>query len=311
MSNIITLGEGLKGRYKFGKICSITGKVTETEWIDNVLTDYGVNYLFNTETVNYSAMLGYCQVGTSSTTPTQSDTQCISPLGPRIGTGTLEAQGNAGAATYYCYRRVKYSYAIGNVVGNVAEVCIHVSSTGPDAVSRALVKDTFGVPTTFPVLITEQLYVIYEIRSYPNLVDTTGSIVLNSISYDYTIRSCNVTGLSSLVTTNNGAAVPTNSSQCEASDSNTLQPVTSEPGGARANPDALNTTAYSNGTFYKDKEFVWNPPTAVFGTGMGSILIRTYTAPAFQFALYFTSGKVPKLNTQTLKLKFRFAVTRL
>ncbi|MCB7130457.1 MAG: hypothetical protein J3T61_13070, partial [Candidatus Brocadiales bacterium] len=68
-------------------------------------------------------------------------------------------------------------------------------------------------------------------------------------------------------------------------------------------PGTMNTTGYVNGTFFREQEGIWEPPEAVFGTGVGSVG-HNIGDSGQNFISYF-STKIPKLNTERLTLLWR------
>lgn len=133
----------------------------------------------------------YVQIGTGNTAPAATDTALQSLV---TNTGTVQT---APSATYvagppdYVQTSVTFRFAIGAlnsaVSGNFAEVGIGWTTSG-NLFSRALITDVNGNPTTISVLSDEQLDVVYRLRVYPIQTDVTGSITLDGVSYNYTIR---------------------------------------------------------------------------------------------------------------------------
>lgn len=306
MTTSITVG--LKGLYKLGKKDKDGNIITETDWIPNLITNYGLNSGFTS-----SFQYGWCGVGSGNTVPSFSDVQLVSPLGSRIQTVTAQANGNSGSPNYYYYRRRTFEFPLGSIVGNVAEVMLAASSSGATAFTRSLVKDSGGNPITFPVLVGEQLYVTYELREYFNTADATGTMVLKSISYPYLIRSCNIAGTESLFSGGGQTPAPEVPSAVMLVSSETQQPNTSQPSDSGAvYPTSFSMAAYTNDTFYRDITYNWSPAVANFGGGIGAILVRAQTSNSqLKFAIYLTGAKIPKTNVDTFSITLRWQLTRI
>lgn len=298
---------GLKGVYKLGKKDAAGNILAETDWIDNLLTDYGLNSGF-TGSYQYQ----FCAVGSGNTAPSFSDTQLVSQLGARSNTTTNTTSGNSGASTYYYFYRRTFEFPLSGIIGNVAEVGLFSGNTGANAFSRSLAKDSGGTPITFPVLSGEQLYVIYELREYRNQADVTGNLVLESISYPYLLRSCNIGNTNSIF---NGGESPATASSAalQVVENATTQPATGAPSSSGAVGATSNSIAtYVAGTFYQDITYNWTPASAVFGTGIQAFLVRAQnTNSILKYAIYMTGAKIPKTNTKTLTITIRWAVTRV
>lgn len=181
---------GLMGMYKLEAVTLDDDGVevsrrTLADWFPNLILDAGLERLV------LDKYMQYCQVGTGNTAPAVTDTA----LQTRIaGTSTQQAgaAGVQGSAPYYAWLRTTYRFAAGTAAGNISEVGVGWASNG-SLFSRALVLDGSSNPTTITVLSTEVLDVTYELRVYPPLSDVTGSITIAGVSYNYTLRACNVT----------------------------------------------------------------------------------------------------------------------
>jgi hypothetical protein len=310
MTDNIATSTGLCGYFKMQAVDSLTGAVRETGWIKNLITDYALNTMMSTAGIGWNPT--FVAVGTGSTAPAFTDVQLTTPLGARTSASVILTSANIGSPTYYNYTQTRYTFPLGAIVGNVAEVGLFAGLSSATAYTHSLIKDGGGVPTTFPVLVTEQLFIIYEMRQYQVLTDTTGSITLNGISYNYLIRSCDVDTAASIIRLGQGSSFPDTASYCQAMQ-NAVTPVATTgtvSGTTNVSADSVVVTAYTTGTFYRDCEFTWIPTAAVFN--WGGLRINTPAAPTYMWAMYFTSPTtVPKLNTQTMKFKFRYSLVRV
>lgn len=138
--------------------------------------------------------LTWCQVGSGSTAPSAGDSNLVSRV---AGSSTLQStlSGVQPSAPYFTWRRNTKRFATGVAAGNLAEVGMGWLSTG-GLFSRALILDALGTPTTITILADESLDVTYELRAYPKVTDSTGTIVATGNiggSYDFIMRAANVT----------------------------------------------------------------------------------------------------------------------
>jgi hypothetical protein len=268
------------------------------DWFPNLITDGGLDRMGTV--ADYA---GWCQVGSGSTAPSVSDTG----LAARIaGTNTLQASvtGAQASAPYYVKNIKTFRFAIGVATGNLSEVGIGWTTTG-SLFSRALILDGAGSPTTITVLSTEALDVSYELRMYPPTVDTSGTIVLAGVTYDWI-------GRASLVTSYGGGAwLPGIYHAGYAPYGMTLYSgaigaITSYPAGSASAGSAGVASSYTAGSFYRDITFSFS---LTQGNVSGGALAARFTAGWGTYQLGFTPA-IPKDNTKTLSLVIRHSWAR-
>lgn len=169
----------LRGRYRLqvrrhGKL------IAERAWWDNLITDAGLEGLGEAK-----ALFRYCMVGTSNTAPAVGNTTLaaqVASLDFNASGGTTSG-GVETTAPRYGWERRTYPFAQGAVVGNIAEVGVGWTTT--NVFSRSLVSPAITL------LSIDQLTVTYEIRVYipeEGTDDVTGSVVIDGVTHNYTIR---------------------------------------------------------------------------------------------------------------------------
>lgn len=159
---------------------------------DNLLTDGFLNYVGTKGTVQGSDW--WIHVGTGTTAPANSDNSLVTQVA-KSNTFLSNSDGYSGAPDHYNYRIAGRTFAIGTFSGqNLSE--IGVSDTGSDTglISRALILDSGGSPTTLTVTADDELRAYWELRKYPPLVDGTGSFTETNLStvHNYTVRAAEV-----------------------------------------------------------------------------------------------------------------------
>lgn len=179
---------GLAGEYNL-RVRSADGKLLrETGWFPNLILDAGLNRWGTGGIITGAA------IGTGTAAPAASDTalQAFSSFTTTSGTGngvqTVEA-----SSPYYTSRTFVFRTALGALNGNYSEIGVGWGSTS--LFSRALILNGSAVPTAITVLSTEQLDIVYRLRLYPPIVDTSTDIVLDGVTYTVTGRASNVTAL--------------------------------------------------------------------------------------------------------------------
>ena len=240
-----------------GRVFEFAGTRRKRAEFPNIITNQGFNFLSTHGSIN-----GEVAVGTGNTPESATDTTLVNFVAGQSTTtsSTFTAQ---GTAPYYGSQTKTWRFGEGAAAGILAEAGIgrgNCNVDGSDLWSRALIKNELGVPTTIEVDVDEWLDVTYQLRLYPkHLVDDTGSVLIQGVSYNYTMRNALVTSgagwgayLSSKFPTNSG--VGTIGKVYEAG--STLGDVTSTPSGA--NDDFYQRT---EGTYSADsynQDCVWN-----------------------------------------------------
>lgn len=172
----------IKGEYKLRVLNADRSVKHETEWFDNLITNGGLDRLAQ-------GQIGqYCRIGTGNTAPANTDTQLVSQSAFTSTIAAGAAYANAGSPTYAATRTEIYEFALGAVVGNMAEVGIGWTTTGSGLFSRALIVDGGGTPTTITVLITEILQVVYRLTIYQATADVSAVVDISGTSTTIVLR---------------------------------------------------------------------------------------------------------------------------
>ena len=165
------------------------------DFFPNIMLNSGLNVL-DTQ----AGWFNYCQVGTSDTAPSALQT---SLQGWVAGTNTLWTTTVTGAEAtppYYGSRQKVFEFPEAVAAYNLNEVGVGWNDGSNPAinslVSRSLIVDINGVRTTPTWKIGEVLIVTAEMRYYPPLSDVTGTVDLNGVTYDYTLRASEATSSS-------------------------------------------------------------------------------------------------------------------
>lgn len=312
--SVIDIPNKLAGYYKLEAITlddngEEIGRRVLADWFPNLILDQGLDKF------QVAGCTQYCQVGSGNTAPTVADTALQSFV---ASSQTVQAlvNGNLNVSPYYCWFRKTYRFATGVAAGNLAEIGVGDGASGSTLMSRALILDGSGTPTTITVLPTEVLDATYELRLYPPLTDITGNITISGTNYSYTLRACNVTtdgnpfsstpgwGLSSQVSY--GVNV-SGFHSCRVY-AGSLGAVTNSPNGdtiASANGGG-STQAYVSGTYYVDIDCFWGLDS---GNAVGGFKSLRYSFTRSTYQIEF-SPNIPKDNTKVLSIRFRESWSR-
>lgn len=313
MNNIEIKAGSVSGRFKIEKITASGERVAVADWFSNLIVDGGLDWL---GTGNAHDATKYCRAGTGATAPANGQTGLVSQLGSASDVGTVVQSTSGGVPVWYQSVTRVYTFAIGAVVGNVAELGTFSAATGGTMFSRALVKDTGGNPTTITILSDEQLVVTYEFRKYPPSADLTGTISITvdgvPTNFDYVLRAANVdetVATSAYWRTRNSIGGVTSSGNYAAMalETSTLGPATGVPSGTASLATSQVLSAYVNGTFYRDLTVTFGIGQANFASGIGSVIFANVGGIETVDHGYQISfePKLPKTSAKTLSLPFR------
>lgn len=179
---------GLAGKYRM-EVLRPDGSVRfDSGWQDNLITNAGLDAYatINPNNLSFSCL----QVGAGNTAPQFTDTALSSFLaGIRLFNQYLgdDNSGYNNVSPRYYWDENTVTFAVGAVVGNVAELGLASATTGGTLFSRALVKDANGDPITVSVQSDEQLRVTYQIRYYLN--ESTATFDLDLVEWSGTVTT--------------------------------------------------------------------------------------------------------------------------
>lgn len=308
---MIEVMHAVEGRFKVGVIRSDGAYEDRTGWFKNLIVDVGLDLL---GAGTAQSATGYCGAGSGSTAPASGQTSLVAPIGARSAVGTAVKTTSGGTPVWYQSLTRVYTFAIGAVVGNVAELATFTASSGGVMFSRALVKDSGGSPTTISVAADEQLVVTYELRKYSPSADVTGTVSITvdgtPTNYDYTLRAANVNQASQTYwdPASGMGNVTAEVAYNRAYETQTLGAVTSQPTGTAAGASTVTVAPYTSGNFYRNVTLAWSISDGNFASGIGSCAFATMTStPGYQISF---TPKLPKNNTKTLSLTFRVSWAR-
>lgn len=145
------------------------GVVTqETPPCFNLITDYGMNAVSRT-----SGWPLYAQVGSGSATPAFTDIA----LQSRIATAENSVAFTPSIDTVgrWLLLEKTFTFPAGTATGNISEVGIGAAST-TNLISRALIVDGLGNPTSISVLADEDLVLTYKLWVKQPTADFTGTV---------------------------------------------------------------------------------------------------------------------------------------
>lgn len=305
----------IQGEYK----CVLnqgTERETSTGWMRNLVTDRGLDSLGSSSFgLGFGqSPLEYISVGSGTVAPAASDTSLGAYIFGAPGLLVRDSQVNLGAPTYAGQFTLHYTFPKNSFTGNITEIGLGTSPSGANLFSRTLVVDNSGTPTALTVTSTDQLTIYYRLTCSPSLADSTGTVSLSGTSYGFTARIAQAASFlqpNTVYMFTSSSAWPGADSMSSAwfEDNATLGAVTSTVSGTPVTPSQVgptSTPAYVLGRFYQDVSMSWGPALANSLTS-GLRGIEVHFGNSLGSWQWVFSTPIPKNNTKTLTLVFRFS----
>jgi hypothetical protein len=196
-------------------------------------------------------------------------------------------------------------FAAGTLNGTYTEVGVGWGNT--TLFSRALIVDGSGNPTSITVLSDEVLDVYYRLRKYPPLVDVTGTRVISSVSYDYTLRARSVTDTGGsafwgrMVDTAVGATTRISAVSAYLLATGNIGAITGTVSGTSSGAASAANQTYSNNSLTRGVIVTYGLTNGNVSGGARSATFVSNLEAAFQCEF---DPVIPKDNTKTLTLNW-------
>lgn len=292
----------IKGRYKLMATRPDGSVRSETPWFENLILDDGLNNLSSV------ILTSKCWVGTGSVTPAVTDTGLSAPLtSTTTGVTPNPEYGNSGEPNYYQWRRFGFRFNPGPAAGNLTE--IGISSNSNVFLSRSLIKDQFGQPTTFQVLPDETLDVVYELQVYKNLLDTTYTASISGNTHEFISRASDInynhpSRLGHYLTFSDIYVDLTKAW------SGNIGNITETPAGSYMRPQSLLVNAYANNSLQRSAQCTWGLDYGNFVGGIKAFSVTSHDQGGWFDTQINVNPPIMKLNTQVLVVNFEVSWSR-
>lgn len=315
----------VSGLYRVQVLDAAGDEKSDTGWFSNLITDFGLDLLgdcSNTGSGYYNQgdlnVVGRCAVGTGNTPPAFTDTALASPLAmypvstsPGYANTSFTYSYVAGPPVYYSATAV-FSFPLGGVVGNIAEVgtgLIKISSdTTPYLFSRALIVDSMGTPTTISVTSADQLVVTFQARYYMDTTDTPYSTTISGTTYTGDIRRANITSATGryiLSQVDRNTLAQNYIISCTGYNG-TIGSISSAPSGSSTIIPFASASTYVSGDLFKSYSFSSTTAQNNLAGGLSALRIVTQQGE-WQMSV---SPAIPKDNTKIMTLNFNVSWAR-
>lgn len=263
----------------------------------NLILNNGLNGIGT----NGTSWVTIIALGTGTGVPQATDTS----LSGTVVTSTTSSSSSSGHVStgdpynWIIYRR---RFGQGVATGNWTEVGIGRTST--NLWSRALILDSLGVPTTLTVIATDIVTIEYELRVYPKITDTTGTISISGVNYGYIVRPAAFGSYGSHVVDLyvSGNLMGSNSSSIIYY-SGGIGTYTAYPSGTASTLSGSPTVlSYSSGSY--TKKMKWDAPISIGNVGgVRSVNYNIGTSNTVAYQCQF-DPVIPKTDQKTLSLTF-------
>lgn len=308
--------------------------IKETDWFSNMILDQGLDFMglaaSGAGTFPMQGPFRYCHVGSGTLPPAASQTQLVNYIagaGYSTGTGSIS---QAGSPTWVATGTQPYTFAQGAIVGTIAEVGIGIQQANGNLTARALIVDGGGTPTPITLTAIDQLTVTYSCSLTPQVNPLTGgTVVLDGVTYGYTVYPHYLTSRTSATNTTYGLpeGITSDWRWCGLSGS-TSNFMIFYPAGTPVPADVATrsdipgpgSTSYSNGAsytynvgdFFGTSTFIIPPSVANTTGGIQGIRAQFFLGLFWgaQYFYYNFLTPIPKDNTKRLTLQFRMAWSR-
>lgn len=317
------LNHSLKASYNI-QVFSRNGVfLRETGFFPNILTDQGFENWVGSTSTGTETLFSYCGLGNGTGTPTATDSTISavnSRFGKVVGADSLETV-TAASNVLTCI--TAYITPVATSSYSVSEVGIFNAPSSGILVSRALIKDVTGTPTSITINPGEYLKVLYQIQVTVDLADKTGSFVWNTVTYNWTARPMSWnTGLSlSPKNTTNFWVWPKGAvsdspgngfglSRALAHDSNTLAANTARPTYTTSSlASGRSPAAYVANSKARKVEYIFGASEGNIAGGIGGVILESSVANQAGFQIAFTP-KIPKVSPTSFKVAITHQFSR-
>lgn len=301
----LNLKVGFSGFYTLAVRKARTNELVRTIGpFKNAITDIGL------ERCATGSAATVCYYGTGTIPASTSDTQMGAQTGfsgAAFGSTTTRTT----SSPYWVQNAITFRFNPTGSNQNLTEVGVGWSTSSTGALwSRALIVDGGGSPVTLTLLADEYLDVTYSLRYYPPLTDSSYSVLISGVTYNFVTRLANAT--SSPFVNPQSSVTTTISNLFGYSGTVTLGAVTSSLNYSGTFSALANATASAYVPASLSRSY-----TSLSGLGQGNLVGGISGITGSQLSGIFgcqfqstVSPAIPKDNTKSLSLSFAFSWDR-
>lgn len=314
---------GVSGLYSF-QIIRPDGTVRKSLQANkNLILDQGLDIL-NNGSANFTADFAQCTLGTGTSEPLPSDTSLTAPVGAASNSVTLLtlSWSEISPGVFRMRRPFRFEFNTAGSRGisgvQLSEVAVGTAGANPRIISKSLIKDAQGNPTTIQLLPEEILRVVYTIELYFDASEQLeGIFILNEGEEEEEVYEFegnflglgNTTAVSTYAWTT--ALRPT---QVYVATQRDLVPVTSQDTLVGGLIGVLERNSYSEGAFKNTYSARYSVAQGNVSGGIGYIRLQPAQVGMLQMRIARQSdgAPIPKTNEYRLNFEefFHISITR-
>lgn len=299
---------GFAGEYR-AVVSSSDGEVIyDSGYQRNLILNQGLNFFGGTKGGVFNQG---CVIGSGNTTPAITQT-LLDSFVAGVGSGTDLTKDysyvDKGDGLYRLWEQKKYRFE-GLVDKNISEVGL-VSQYNTYGgltyylTTRALIKDSAGLPTTITVRDGEVLDIYYKIHKVIDVTDKDFVVNMSDgdgglVPYNVKVRPCLV-GTGTWYVTNHAAENPGNSGSSKAG-TGELSSIVSSPGGTATSGTYYNT-AYVEGSYELTVNKIYGLDAYTTGIRTTSSYYNTFYIYQMRYGKVSDDTMIEKTNRHTLTL---------
>lgn len=304
MSNNLGVNADLHGRYRLVLRNEKEGVKQDLEF-SNLITSYGLREVLNDRFNVYRI-----EVGSGTAEPTFDDTKLASFIAFSHSTSGVTPPSVLNRTTFPYWTETSFlrTFNPGVATGIITEVGAGNSLNSDRVLSRSLIKDANGDPTSITKLADDFLDIFYTIRSYIPNEDIPFTATINGINKTGFIRPLKLND-----TTNRKWSVlinlPSSYISHAYSSPDSLPAIHSATDVSVTGRSTPSTVTHVNDTanFKRRYTFTWNPDKG--NINVKSILLSTqWSTDICPYGIQFDEPII-KTNTQRLSISFDLALT--
>ena len=299
----------MKGHYDVAVIHA-DGTRDDYKNMENLIVNQGKDCLGGLFPSGYQSGLGGIVVGVGNATPAVTDIALQNPLAVSNNSTAFSETAPSLLAPYQTMASQTFTFAVGAVIGNIAEIGLTILKTAgiaaTDAVfSRALIQ-VGGSPGTITVTATDQLVATYTI-TYTFTADISGSINVTTngtpVAVSYTGRPMNL-GITTASVSNPVShyvgQLAASGWHVFSSTATSFSATNSQPA-QHINSVSTSAAAYTGGSFTRTFTSTWNT-----GSPFSDRMYAVAFSGMVNMQILFASAIGP-LTTQTMTFQFTYS----
>lgn len=183
----VTMNVAVSGEY-FIEVLNEKDEVVATHKQKNVITD---RFLAAMASASTSTQVNYGYMSTSTTDPVASATTMPSTVASTSNKSWTISTSGSGL-DWYTNSRYTFTFATNQYIGTITAVGVGNGNAGAGLTSWVKLKDGDGLDTTLTLITGDRLRITYTLRMKRPNTQTSGTINMAGIDYNYVLSPMNI-----------------------------------------------------------------------------------------------------------------------